>query len=243
MISYILCENEKEFRKKIRKQIEDFMLNNDEEYQILEFENYNGKFEKAVQKEMGLKVYFLDIKTDYGSGIDAARYIREDQGDWTSLILILTAFAQYRYEALSTRLFLLDFISKIDECTKKVEEALEITMKHYGSKERSLNYEYNYKVRRIDCRDIIYIAKEQDSKRSEAHTTYGIFKIPMSLNEIMEKIDERFFRAHKSMIVNLDKIATYDIKSNTVTFENGQTTNLVARNKRKELVERVTNAH
>jgi len=243
VISYILCENEKEFRKKIRKQIEDFMLNNDEEYQILEFENYNGKFEKAVQKEMGLKVYFLDIKTDYGSGIDAARYIREDQGDWTSLILILTAFAQYRYEALSTRLFLLDFISKIDECTKKVEEALEITMKHYGSKERSLNYEYNYKVRRIDYRDIIYIAKEQDSKRSEAHTTYGIFKIPMSLNEIMEKIDERFFRAHKSMIVNLDKIATYDIKSNTVTFENGQTTNLVARNKRKELVERVTNAH
>jgi len=243
VISYILCENEKAFRKDVKKQIESFMLNNDIKYQIYEFDGYNEEFEKAVKEDMGLKVYFLDIKTDYGSGIDAARYIREDQGDWTSLILILTAFAQYRYEALSTRLFLLDFISKIDECTKKVEEALEITMKHYGSKERSLNYEYNYKVRRIDYRDIIYIAKEQDSKRSEAHTTYGIFKIPMSLNEIMEKIDERFFRAHKSMIVNLDKIATYDIKSNTVTFENGQTTNLVARNKRKELVERVTNAH
>lgn len=116
-------------------------------------------------------------------------------------------------------------------------------MKHYGSKERSINYEYNYKVHRIDYRNIVYIEKEQDSKRSEAHTTYGTFKVPMSLNEIMEKVDERFFRVHKSMIVNLDKIATYDLKSNTVTFENGQTTNLVARNKRKELVDRVTHAH
>ncbi len=243
MINYILCEDDKEFRKTIKEQIIKFMMKSDIKYEFYEFNNYNQKFEEIVKKDIGFKVYFLDIKTDYGSGIDAARYIREQEQDWVSIIIIITAFGEYRYEALSNRLFLLDFINKLDNCRNKVNEVLEITMKHYDNKEKSFSYEYNYMMYKIEFRNIVYIEKEQDSKRCIIHTTYGTFKVPMGLNEVIKHLDERFIRLHRSMIVNVDKIAMYDIKSNKLTFENGQTTNLVARSKRKELLESVTNAN
>lgn len=242
MVNYILCEDDRVFRKALKDQIEKFMMKSDIKYEFYEFDNYNQGFEDVVTKDIGFKVYFLDIKTDYGSGIDAARYIREQEQDWVSIIVIITAFSEYRYEALSNRLFLLDFINKLDNCKNKVNEVLEITMKHYDNKEKSISYEYNYTMYKIEFRNIIYIEKEQDSKRSIIHTTYGNFKIPMSLNEVMKHLDERFIRLHRSMIANMDKIARYDIKSNKITFENGQTTNLISRSKRKELLENVTHA-
>ena len=240
MINYILCEDDKDFRKGVREQIESFMIRSDMEYEIYEYSNYDKKFEEIVKEDIGFKVYFLDIKTKYGSGIDAARYIREEQEDWISLIVMITAFSEYRYEALGNRLFLLDFINKLDNCKNKINEALEIVMKHYGTKEKSISYEYNYTLHKIEYRNIVSIEKEQESKRSILHTTYGDFKIPMGLNEVMNKLDERFVKIHRSMIANIDKIVEYDIKSNTIHFENGQRTNLIARNKRKELVSRVT---
>lgn len=240
MINFILCEDEKEFRKAVKIQIENFMMNSDVEYKIYEFSNYDKKFEELVKADIGFKVYFLDIKTKYGSGIDAARYIREKEDDWISLIVIITAYSEYRYEALSNRLFLLDFINKLDDCKKKIEESLEIVMKNYGNKEKCFCYEYNYTLHKIEFRNIIYIEKEQDSKRSIINTTYGRFKVPMGLNEIMKKVDERFIKLHRSMVVNMDKIDKYDLKTNTITFTNGQTTNLIARSKRKELIENVT---
>lgn len=243
MINFILCEDDKEFRRELKNQITNFMIRSNVEYKVYEFSNYDQKFEEIVKKDIGFKVYFLDIKTKYGSGIDAARYIREEEDDWISLIVIITAFSEYRYEALSNRLFLLDFINKLDNCKGKVNEALKIVMKNYGTREKSFSYEYNYTLHRIEFRNIIYIEKEQDSKRSIINTTYGIFKVPMGLNEISKKLDERFIKLHRSMLANMDKIVEYDIRSNTITFENGQTTNLIARNKKKELIENVTNAH
>ena len=205
MINYILCEDDKDFRKSVREQIESFMIRSDMEYEIYEYSNYDKKFEEIVKEDIGFKVYFLDIKTKYGSGIDAARYIREEQEDWISLIVMITAFSEYRYEALGNRLFLLDFINKLDNCKNKINEALEIVMKHYGTKEKSISYEYNYTLHKIEYRNIVSIEKEQESKRSILHTTYGDFKIPMGLNEVMNKLDERFVKIHRSMIVNIDK--------------------------------------
>lgn len=243
MLNYIVCENDKEFRDGIKKQIETYMMRVDIDYEIYTYKDYGKEFEEIANKDIGFKMYLLDIKTGYGTGIDAARYIRESIRDWNALIVIITAFSEYRYEALGNRLGLLDFISKIDNCKKKVEEAIEIGIMNYRNRHKSLSYEYNHTIYKIEYRNILYIEKEQESKRCEIHTNHGNYKVPMSLVEIEEQIDNRFIKVHRSMIVNTDKIEAYDMKGNTITFSNGQTTSLIARSKRKELIKHVTASH
>ena len=241
VLNFIVCDDEKEFRDLITNEIERFMMNYDISYKTYEFETYDTEFENLAKSDLGYKVYFFDIKTKNGSGLDAARYIREELDDWTSIIVIVTAFAEYRYEALSNRLYLLDFISKFDNCKSKIRDILKIIYKNYNSREKCLNYEYNYMLYKIELKNIIYIEKEPDSKRCIIYTTYGTFKAPFTLSAIAKQLDKRFLKVHKSLILNLDRMSTYNIKENEVLFSNGMSTNLISRTGRKELIEHVTN--
>lgn len=241
MLNFIICDDEKEFRGLIKGEIDKFMMNYDIEYKKYECENYEEEFEALARKEIGFKVYFFDIKTKNGSGLDAARFIREELDDWNSIIIIVTAFAEYRYEALSNRLYLLDFISKFDNCKKQLKEALKIVYKQYNSREKCLSYEYNYTLYKIELKNIVFIEKEQDSKRCIIHTDYGTFKAPFTLSAIAKQLDKRFLKVHKSLLLNVDKIRSYDIKENEVLFVNGMSTNLISRSGKKELISYVTN--
>lgn len=243
VLNFIICDDEKEFRDLIKGEIDKFMMNYDVDYKKYECESYEEDFETLARKEMGFKVYFFDIKTKNGSGLDAARFIREELDDWNSIIIIVTAFAEYRYEALSNRLYLLDFISKFDNCKTKLKETLKIIYKQYNSREKCLTYEYNYTLYKIGLKNIIFIEKEQDSKRCIVHTTYGTFKAPFTLNAISKQLDKRFLKVHKSLILNTDKIRSYDIKENEILFDNGMSTNLISRSGKKELINYVTNNH
>ena len=160
MLNFIICDDEKDFRGLISKEVEKFMMNYDVNYKVYQFETYDEEFEKVARSDLGFKVYFFDIKTKNGSGLDAARFIREELDDWNSIIVIVTAFSEYRYEALSNRLYLLDFISKFDNCKKKIKEILKIVYKNYNSREKCLNYEYNYILYKIELKNIIFIEKE-----------------------------------------------------------------------------------
>lgn len=237
MLNFIVCEDDPQFAKNMKKLITNYMMNFDMDYKYYAFEGYDADFEKILKEDIGFKVFFLDIKTKVGSGLDAARSIREEYDDWVSIIIIVTAFNEYRYEALGNRLYLLDFISKIDNCENRVKDALKIAMKNYDNRCKSINFEYNHVVRKIEFRHILNIEKEQDSKRCIIRTTYGEQLIPKSLVEVYKLLDERFVKVHRSMIVNLDYIKEYNLKENKITFKNGEYSYLVSRDKKKELAE------
>lgn len=240
MINFIVCEDEKVLRNETKDIIDSLMMNYDIDYKIDEFEGYNTKFEEIAKKDTGFKIYLLDIKTKKGSGIDAARIIREQYDDWNSVIILITSYSEYKYEALCSRLFLLDYINKLDNCQKKIKEDLIIAMKHYDNRYNMLSYEYNHTCYKVEYRQMIYIEKEPDSKRCIIQTTEGKQTIPGTLNEIYDKLDNRFLKVHKSMVINLDQIRKYEIGKNKVTFKNGDHTHLISRNMKKELIHRVS---
>lgn len=241
MVNFIVCEDEKVLRNETKDIIDSLMMNYDIDYKINEFDGYNNKFEEIVKKDTGFKIYLLDIKTKKGSGIDAARIIREQYDDWNSVIILITSYSEYKYEALCSRLFLLDYINKLDNCQKKIKEDLVIALKHYDNKCNMLSYEYNHIYYKVEYRQMIYIEKEPDSKRCIIKTTEGKQTIPGTLNEIYDKLDNRFLKVHKSMVINLDQIKKYEIGKNKITFKNGDHTHLISRNMKKELIHRVSN--
>lgn len=235
MISFIICEDKKILAEKYSAEIEKFMMNYDIDYQCLIFDSYGKEFKETAKKDIGFKIYLLDIVTDNGTGIDAARLIREEYDDWTSMIIIITAYPEYRYDALGKRLMLVDFISKVDNCDQKLKDALLICMKNYDKKYNSLKYVYKNTAYNIELKTIISIEKEQDSKRCIILTTHGVFYIQGTLNSVLGQVDKRFVKCHRSLAVNIDQVESYNPKENILKFKDKTTTTLVSRNKKKEL--------
>lgn len=239
MINFVICDDNKSFSKIMKTIIEKVMINYEQEYKIVHFDEYDSKFEEYVNNDNGFKVYFLDIKTKCGSGLDAARIIREKYDDWVSILIIVTSHEEYRYEALSNRLYLMDFINKLDNCEQKVIEDVKKSMNNFNKRYKSLSYEYNHIFHKIEFRNIISIEKEPESKRCIIKTTYGESYIPGTLNEVYKKLDDRFVKVHRSLIINKDKVVKYDRKNNEIEFIDGTHSTSISRYKKKELLEYV----
>lgn len=239
MMNFIICEDESVLQKKYKEEIEKFMMNYDIDYECYCFNEYNKDFKNLAKKEIGFKIYLLDIVTNKGSGLDAARLIREEYDDWTSMIIVITSYNEYKYEALGKRLMLVDFINKLDNCEKKLKDAFSICMKNYDKRYNSLKYIYKGTAHNIELRKIVYIEKEPDSKVCSIHTIDGEYKISGSLNSILKKLDKRFYKCHRSAIVNIEQIESYNMKENKVRFKNKVEIDMVSRDKKKELLNRV----
>lgn len=239
MLNFIICDDSKEFRNNLQKIIDSYMMKLDMDYKTYEYADYNKEFRNLVKSDIGFKVYFLDIRMGEASGIDAARMIREEFDDWSSIIIVVTSFSEYRYEALGNRLYLLDFVSKSDGCEKRIEENIKRALKNYNNTEKSITYELNHVIKRIEYRHILYIEKEQDSKRCIIKTIYGDQLIRKNLNEVEKMLDRTFMKVHRSLIVNLDLLKEFNVSENKLTFKNGESIYLVARKYKKELIDRV----
>ena len=236
VINFVICDDEKVLTKKYSTIIEKFMMKYDTEYKIHIFEGYTDEWKKFALKDEGFKVYLLDIKTDTGSGLDAARLIREEYDDWVSMIIIVTAFSQYRYEALGKRLMLVDFINKIDNCNDRLKSDLEICIKNYDNRKKVLRYNYKNTIYNIELRQILFIEKEPDSKRCLIATTYGEFFIPGTLNQVLKKLDKRFIKCSRSAAINTEQIGNYDYKKNIIIFKNNREYDKASREGRKDVI-------
>lgn len=238
MIEFIICEDEKEFVNIYKDIIEKAMMNYDIEYKYNVFEGYNKKWKK-ITTSGNFKIYILDLKTKEGSGLDAARYIREELDDWQSMIIIVTAYPEYKYEALGKRLMLVDFVSKLDSLSLRLSQAIQISMKNYDKRPNSLKYSYKKIVYNIDYQKIIYIEKEQDNKRCIIKTLEKDYYIQGNLNQIEKLLDKRFVKCNRSYIINIEQVESYNKKDNILTFKNGFQVYAVSRNKKKEILDYV----
>ena len=239
MINFVICEDESVLAEEYKSIIDKFMMKYDNEYMCRFFDGYSEEWRKYARTNTDFKIYLLDIKTKKGSGLDAARIIREVYEDWNSMIIIISSYSEYRYDALSKRLMLVDFINKLDDCTKHLQEALQICMKHYDKRPKVLTYSYKNDVYNIDFKHIVYIEKEIDSKRCKIHTIKGEVIYPGTLNKILGELDKRFVKVSRSKAVNIRQIRKFDTKSNTIVFRNNMQLEDISRDRRKDLIRSV----
>ncbi len=244
MINFIICDDNRDFTLMLKKKVQKFMSKYSEiecKYHI--FSGYGAEFEKLADNNNTFKVYFLDIETKRGSGLDAARMIREKYEDWDSILIIVTSHEEFRYEALGNRLYLFDFLNKLNNFDANLEEDLKHILKKYTRNSNGITIEYDREVYKVELRDIIFIEKEIDSKKCIIVTTYGPRYIQCSLKEVYKKLNENFMKVSRSLIVNIKRVKGYNPKTNTVYFTNNHTSTLVSRENKKELINRVKNSN
>lgn len=235
MINYVICSGSRDGLKKYKRIVDYLMMQFDIEYKCSLFVNFDEKFNKAARQDDDYKVYLIDISSKNSFGLDTVKMIREELDDWTSMILIISSNNDLKYEALSNRLLILDYISKIDNYDDIIKDDLLIAMKHYNNREKCLRYEYNHVLKQIEFRHIVYIEKEPDSKRCRIKTNYSVQTINRTLNNTLKLLDLRFIKTSRSMIVNVDQIEEYNIAENKISFRNGEYSYQISRGMKKEL--------
>ena len=233
MINIIMCEDNLKDRKRTEKVVKEFFKTKKLDYKIHSYSDYNEKFYTILISSLPFKIYLLDIETPSRSGIDIAREIRKK--DLNSIILFLTAHEELGSIIMKDELMFLTFINKFDELEKKLPSALRTALKVMKKKQIIKFMEKNI-LYTIDVDNILYISKDSFERKTIIKTDYTEIKVSKSLLEIRKILDDRFIQTHRACYINIDRKVKVDLKNRIITFDNGDSINLLSDRYKKEVI-------
>ncbi|WP_019395597.1 LytR/AlgR family response regulator transcription factor [Priestia filamentosa] len=175
--------------------------------------NYNGD------------CYLLDIEFDSSlNGMDLASEIRKQ--DPFATIIFITTHADKLKLTFTYKLAALDFIVKDEQrnLEERIKEALQAAFEKYQQigeedKGRFFQIKIGERIKNINLDDIYYFDTSSQAHKINLHEKNGYYEFYGKLKEL-ENLDERFYRCHKSYIINLQHVKDIDKKKYTVLMTN-----------------------
>lgn len=225
-ITVAICEDEPYFLKQLGKNVQHF----------LDVEGYGSRIltfssgEALLAASQTFDILLADIRLPGKSGLEVARQLCSGRQD--SQLIFITAYPEYAAEA-----FELDAIHYIVKpvSEEKLSHALKKALRHMPRTDcRRVTVAKGARTDRIPIRDILYC--ESLDHRIFVHTQMEEYAYFGTLEKLEKQLDGRFFRCHKSYLVNLDYVVSRQQDSVTVT--NGDRV-LLARRKRQEFSRRL----
>lgn len=201
MIKIGLCDDIKEFNKKIESQIERYGNENNIEVKVSSYCSGTQLILNFQKKKFD--IIFLDISMDDMDGFETAEKIR--QIDSQVEIVFCTSYytitnASKGYEVAAT-----DFLSK-PLLYRKVENILNrIYRKKLINAEEKLFLRCHDGLITLQLSDIIYL--QTKNKTLLLHTVNGIIESNQRMCEIEKRLSNKlFYRCHNSYMVNFDYV-------------------------------------
>ena len=232
MINVIICDDNEKDKNNAEKITKKFMERNNKDFKIYTCEDYNKKFYSLVDSNLPFKIYLLDIETPSRSGIDVAREIRRKDID--SVIIFLTAHEELGNVVLRNDLMFLSFINKFDNFENRLNNSLEKAL-DLLNKKNTIRFTDRNILYTININDILYITKDSFERKTIIKTDYTEFKVSKTLLEIMDMLDDRFIQTHRACYINDDRKIKIDRSNRIITFDNGETIDLLSEKYRKEV--------
>lgn len=232
MIDYIICEDDKNKRDEIVEFVSKFMMKNETPYKTYAYSDYDDSFIQIIKKKLSFKIYILDIETPTRSGIDVARLIRNCDND--SIIIFLTGHEELGMTILKDEIMCLSLINKFDNYEKRLEKALNRSLKMINDKqtlkfkEKSVDYS-------IPLDSILYITRDSVERKCIIKTDNDEIKTYRSFTELMEKLDNRFIQTHRACLINKNRAVSINYSKRLITFDNGDKIDLISLKYRKEM--------
>ncbi len=237
MVNFVIYEKDKELKELYVRIIKKFFYTKRENYKIYECDQYCSKYSKNDTPIGGSKIYLLDLDIADYDMCDFARSLRQD-GDFISPIILLTQNNRKNLIDNLHNILYLDFLI-IDE--NIVVSLLRSLKEAYRLVTRYDVYTFSAfdEIYRLLYDDIYLIEKNLNDDSVTIYTKDDSYLHFISIKgaENMLSADPRFFKTHRSCILNIYNVLSYDRKNNIVTFNNGLTTNLVSKSRRAKLAE------
>lgn len=231
MVKFIVVEDNKMIQEQIKKLLIKISISTNQEYDVAYFSKYNDKLQEEINNQTFRKVYIMDIELENSiSGIEIAQKIREN--DWDSEIIFVTSHDKMFETVHRNILEVFDFIEKFLDMDKRLEQdILKIINKKYDNK--ILKIKGNNVELELHMKNILYIEKED--RKSVIHAFENEFKTNLTLEKLLEMLDERFVQTHKSCIANKEHIVEKNYSKGYFILDNGKKVDLLSKKFRKEI--------
>ena len=238
MINFIIYEDDNEWIKQYQKITHRFMGKNDNLYKIHKYTSYSDTMLEEIKQLNGQNIYLLDIEVKGKSGLDLAREIRNFKRTMNDQIIIITAHQDLVYNAFHQKLLMVDFISKFDDLDSKLLACFREIYEIFNSN-KCLSFKQDGEIVRIPYDDILFVEKNTVEDYLVIETDHGEVKFKCNIAKLEKMLsdDARFFKTHRSCIVNTFKITKLNSSLPVIYFGNKYTTCL-SRDRRKDLEEK-----
>lgn len=225
-VSVAICEDEPYLLEQLGKNVRHFLHAEGYRSRILLF----SSGEALLDAGQVFDILLADIRLPGKSGLEVARQLCGNRQE--SRLIFITAYPEYAAEA-----FELDAVHYIVKpvSREKLSHAMEKALRHVpGTDCRRVTVAMGNRTDRIPIRDILYC--ESLDHRILVHTQMAEYAYFGTLEKLEKQLDARFFRCHKSYLVNLDYVVSK--QQDSAVLSNGDRV-LIARRKQREFSQRL----
>ena len=225
MIIVAICEDERYILEELRKKVEKYINRKSLDASIKTF--MSG--EELLKAKKKFDIILLDLMLPGIDGLEVARQI-----SGRSRIIFVTSYREYAVEAFDAnavhylvkpvteeRLF-----SALDRAVNQTEQM----------DNQALTLIKSGKTQVIFIRDILYC--EVFNHQVRIHTVHGTYDYFGTLDMLETKLDERFFRCHRSFVVNMSCVAGQE--KGVAILTNGERI-FISRRKQTDFIQRLLN--
>jgi two-component system response regulator AgrA len=185
-----------------------------------------------IHKERN-NIYLLDVNVrNKITGIDVAAMIRSQEAG--AYIVFISAHPEYVMLSLKARIF--DYLIK-PVSIETLETCISAIMRDYAQLSNkntipTLSVKSGFEIYSIPQDEIVYF--EKYGHVLVIHTVTDRIEGTESLENMELKLDkDKFFRCHKSYLINLDFISHIDYPNNLIFLKNGENCSVSKRNKKE----------
>lgn len=172
-------------------------------------------------------IFILDLEINEikNAGLELSKKIRAH--DQFASLIFITIHDEFLYRTYKYRVSALDFIAKdygniYDELQKDIQQVYK--QLQTNNTEKPFTYkDYTHTIK-IDFMNINYFESNPTNSHSAILNTVNNHQQQLNYNlREIEKLDGRFFRAHRSYLVNLKQIRKLDFRKGIIYFYNDET--------------------
>ena len=214
MINIAVCDDEKYISEKIEKMAADFFRKKNTDIFVVKY--FSG--EDLLKSNERIDILFLDIGMQGMDGIETARRLRLQ--DYKGFLIFITVLKEMVFQSFEVQPF--DYLVKPvqEEYFEKTMERLFSAMQDRLSPDKvNLLVQKGYESNIISFQDIIFC--EIIDRKVYLYLVSGeVIDYYERIENLEKKLDKRFFRCHRSYLINLNHLKSY--RNNTAYMADGK---------------------
>ncbi len=211
MLSIAVCDDEKCILGKIEKMAKDFFSKKNIDISVVQY----SSGEELLESGKGLDIIFLDIGMQGLDGIETAKRLRAH--GYKGFLVFITVLKEMVFQSFEVQPF--DYLLKPVQ-KEYFDKTMERLFRSMQDKEKGhLLVQKRYESNIISFQDIICC--EIIDRKVYLYLNSGkVIDYYDRIENLEKKLDRRFFRCHRSYLINLNHLKSY--RNNTAYMANGK---------------------
>ena len=202
MLNIVVCDDEKEQRRLLRRLISGFMDLRGLDYTFYEFNS--GEDLLADYRSDSADLIFLDIEMRAMNGMETARLLRRKNSG--AVLVFITAYDDYVFQGYDVRA--LSYILK-PYSAQKIKEILDQALEILDDQGDDIYIvETKGGVYKLFLKDVYYFMS--DKRKVIAVTKGGKFEFYQRLSEVKAKLPAYFVRCHRRYLLNINQVSAIE---------------------------------